>query len=93
VIYAHVSQAGASIAIDYWWFLRYNALFPHDHEGDWEGVTVITDALGSHVIAVHFASEADVWQYDPCVPQFDGLHLHVYVARVATRPIRTRALT
>ena len=81
VIYAHVTRAGAEIAIDYWWFLRYNALFPDFHEGDWEGVTVIADAAGTHVLAVHFAAHADVWQYDRGVPLFDGLHVHVYVAR------------
>jgi hypothetical protein len=81
VIYAHVTRAGTEIAIDYWWFLRYNALFPDFHEGDWEGVTVIADASATHVLAVHFAAHADVWQYDAGVPLFDGLHVHVYVAR------------
>jgi len=81
VIYAHVSHSGAKIAIDYWWFLRYNAFAPDLHEGDWEGVTVITGAAGRHVLAVHFAAHADVWQYDSGVPQFDGLHVRVYVAR------------
>jgi hypothetical protein len=81
LIYAHVTRAGARIAIDYWWFLRYNALFPDFHEGDWEGVTVIADAAGTRVVAVHFAAHADVWQYDPGIPLFDGLHVHVYVVR------------
>lgn len=81
VIYAHVSRTKSSVAIDYWWFLRYNAFFPDDHEGDWEGVTVIADALGARVLAVHFAAHADVWRYDRGVPQFDGLHVHIYVAR------------
>ena len=81
VIYAHVTRASAQIAIDYWWFLRYNALFPDYHEGDWEGVTVIANAEATHVLAVHFAAHAEVWQYDSGVPLFDGLHVHVYVAR------------
>jgi hypothetical protein len=81
VIYAHVSRTAAGIAVDYWWFLRYNALFPDFHEGDWEGVTVIADVAATHVLTVHFAAHADVWQYDRGVPLFDGLHVHVYVAR------------
>lgn len=81
VIYAHLTRAGARIAIDYWWFLRYNALAPDFHEGDWEGVTVIANATATRVLAVHFAAHAAVWQYDPGVPLFDGLHVHVYVVR------------
>jgi hypothetical protein len=81
VIYAHVRRSGRHIAIDYWWFLRYN-MFPFDmHEGDWEGVTVIVDAAGSRVEGVHFAAHSEVWRYSRDMPTLDaGSHVRVYVA-------------
>ncbi len=81
VIYAHVAHLGGRIAIDYWWFLRYNAYFPDDHEGDWEGVTVILDAALKNVLEVHFAAHAGIWRYDDDVPQIVGGRVKVYVAR------------
>lgn len=43
-IYYRVTRAGDRYYIDYWWFLRYNDGGPRtwDHEGDWEGVTAVT---------------------------------------------------
>jgi len=81
VIYAHVARAGARIAIDYWWFLRYNAWSLDEHEGDWEGVTVIVSRAAPRVLAVDFAAHADVWRYDRGVASFAGPHVRVYVAR------------
>jgi len=82
LIYAHVSRAGGRIAIDYWWFLRYNAFLVDLHEGDWEGVTVIVDNSGNRVTAVHFAAHASSWRYPSGVATFDGTrHVRVYVAR------------
>ncbi|HYV14875.1 MAG TPA: hypothetical protein VE972_02515 [Conexibacter sp.] len=81
VIYAHVVRARARVAIDYWWFLRYNAFTLDRHEGDWEGVTVIVDRLGTRVLDVHFAAHADVWRYDASVPRIVGNRVKVYVAR------------
>src|SRR4051794_22937266 len=43
VIYAHVRDGAGRIAIDYWWFERYNAFSIDLHEGNWEGVTVVAD--------------------------------------------------
>ncbi len=81
-IYAHVTRAGRRVAIDYWWFLRYNAFLIDLHEGDWEGVTVIVDAAGRRVEAVHFAAHASSWRYPAGVPILDGArHVRVYVAR------------
>jgi hypothetical protein len=88
-IYAHVVREPdpaakvppRRIAIDYWWFLRYNAYSIDQHEGDWEGVTVIVDPFGKRVLEVHYAAHADVWRYDRGVPQIVGRHVEVFVAR------------
>lgn len=79
-IYAHVVRSGARIAIDYWWFLRYNAYSIDRHESDWEGVTVIVSRAATRVLAVHFAAHADVWRYDAGVPQIVDGRVKVYVA-------------
>lgn len=82
VIYAHVQPGAGGIAIDYWWFERYNAFSIDLHEGDWEGVTVIADPTGTKVREVHFAAHSDVWRYRDGVPRLDGgRHVRVYVAR------------
>jgi len=83
VIYAHVLRDGRRVAIDYWWFLRYNAYSLDRHEGDWEGVTVIANAAGTRVLAVHFAAHADVWRYPPRVPRIVDGRVAVYVSRGA----------
>ncbi|HEX4806813.1 MAG TPA: hypothetical protein VFU94_13010 [Conexibacter sp.] len=80
-IYAHVVRSGRRIAIDYWWFLRYNAFSLDEHEGDWEGVTVIADPAGRRVLDVRYAAHADVWRYDRGVPLLSGRHVEVFVAR------------
>ena len=82
VIYAHVRRGAGRIAIDYWWFMRFNAFSIDLHEGDWEGVTVLADRAGTHVKAVQFAAHSDVWRYPAGVPRLDGgRHVRVYVAR------------
>jgi hypothetical protein len=81
VIYAHVARQGGRIAIDYWWFLRYNAYSLDRHEGDWEGVTVIADRRGERVLDVHFAAHAQVWRYPARVPRIAGRRASVFVAR------------
>jgi hypothetical protein len=80
VIYAHVRRAGDRIAIDYWWFLRYNAYFPDLHEGDWEGVTVILDGDATRVRDVHFAAHTTVWQFADDVPRIVDGRVKVYVS-------------
>lgn len=79
-IYAHVTRGARRIAIDYWWFLRFNAFGFASHEGDWEGVTVIADRRGMRVLAVYFAAHTDVWRYPAGVVQLDGRRARVYVA-------------
>jgi len=80
VVYAHVVRMGARTAIDYWWFLRYNAYSFARHESDWEGVTVIVNRAATKVLAVHFAAHADVWRYDADVPRIVEGRVKVYVA-------------
>lgn len=80
-IYAHVVRSRTRVAIDYWWFLRYNAYSIDEHEGDWEGVTVVVDPFGRRVLEVHYAAHADVWRYDRGVPLFVGSHVEVFSAR------------
>ncbi|MGI8801345.1 MAG: hypothetical protein ACR2KV_04110 [Solirubrobacteraceae bacterium] len=81
LIYAHVSRTGGRTAIDYWWFLRYNAFLVDRHEGDWEGVTVVVDASGRRVKEVHFAAHSSVWRYRAAVSRIDGgRHVRVYLA-------------
>lgn len=80
VIYAHVVRRGARVAIDYWWFLRYNAYSLDEHESDWEGVTVIVNRAGTRVLEVHFAAHSDSWRYDPSVPSIAGGRVKVYLA-------------
>jgi hypothetical protein len=80
LIYAHVVRRGARIAIDYWWFLRYNAYSLDRHESDWEGVTVILDAAATQVLEVHFAAHASVWRYDPDVPRITDGRVRVYLS-------------
>lgn len=82
VIYARVRRGADRIAIDYWWFMRYNAFSIDLHEGDWEGVTVIADRAGARVRAVHFAAHSDVWRYPRAIARLDGgRHVRVYLAR------------
>ena len=81
VVYAHVVRARKRVAIDYWWFLRYNAFSLDRHEGDWEGMTVIVDPGGQRVLDVHFAAHSSVWRYDADVPSIVDHRVKVYVAR------------
>jgi hypothetical protein len=80
VIYAHVVRRGARIALDYWWFLRYNAYSLDRHESDWEGVTVVVNRAATRVLEVHFAAHADVWRYDAGVPRIVDGRVKVYLA-------------
>jgi len=80
LIYAHVVRRGARVAIDYWWFLRYNAFSLDRHESDWEGVTVIVNRAATRVLEVHYAAHADVWRYDADVPRVVENRVKVYLA-------------
>jgi Vacuolar protein sorting-associated protein 62 len=99
-IYYEVKQANGRFYVDYWWFFRYND-FPGggaftsctgvftagcgDHEGDWEGVTVVTAADDSGQIEyVTYAEHSGDFRYSPSQIQFGGLRdsrPYVYVAQ------------
>jgi len=75
---------------DYWWFLRYNdyngkvnqcAIVCGDHEGDWEGVTVITTpALEPRLLGTIYAAHKDrVSVAGPLLPAA-GTHPIAFVA-------------
>src|SRR5829696_3451869 len=81
VVYAHVTRERARVAIDYWWFLRYNAYSLDRHEGDWEGATVIANPAGTRVLEVHLAAHADVWRYGADVTRIVDGRVAVFVAR------------
>lgn len=75
---------------DYWWFFRFNRyagpasdcdFYCSDHEGDWEGVTVITTAsLQPEIVGVVYAAHKERILVDaPIVPRL-GSHPVVFVA-------------
>lgn len=77
---------------DYWWFLRYseytgplrncNKVICSNHEGDWEGMTVITTtSLEPKVIGAIYAAHSNrVLADGASIPLAEG-HLMVFVAR------------
>lgn len=75
---------------DYWWFFRYNdyrgrynrcKFFCGDHEGDWEGVTVVTtSALKPEIVGVIYAAHRVRVLADAPVAPFAGGHPLVFVA-------------
>jgi hypothetical protein len=76
---------------DYWWFYRYNDFtwLPGgvgDHEGDWEGMTVVTFAENDEdpgptgVLWVSYAQHQRVFRYSPAVLEWTGLHPHGFPA-------------
>jgi hypothetical protein len=75
---------------DYWWFYRYNdyTAFPWggDHEGDWEGMTVVTPAenpdgtASNTVLWVVYAEHQARFRYLPNNVGFTGLHPHGFPA-------------
>ncbi len=85
---------------DYWWFYRYNdyTASPRggDHEGDWEGMTVVTGAenpdgtASNDVLWVVYAEHQMQFRYLPNNVTFTGLHPHGFPAdgSHATYPYR-----
>jgi hypothetical protein len=88
-IYYHVAQSYDRFYIDYWWFLRDNHVgisrslcFSTDlqkagvcdeHEGDWEGVTVVTPpGDDNHVAYVVYAAHKGTFRYAATALQMVG---------------------
>lgn len=100
VLYYNVIPANGRFYIDYWWFFRYNDFprFPtvtsctgllrekicSDHEGDWEGITVVTSAGdASSVEYASYAAHTGAFRYANDQLQLLGdskTHPAVYVA-------------
>lgn len=76
---------------DYWWFLRYNdyngnvnrcVFVCGDHEGDWEGITVITTpSLKPEVLGAIYAAHGDRVFVDATVLPTSAGHPLVWVAK------------
>ena len=95
-MYYRVTRQDRRVYVDYWWFLRYNH-FPlpvgpggpcggrptpkSQHEGDWEGVTVVT-RFGrprefDHVV---FSAHGHSFRYRAARPELEGTRPRIYVA-------------
>lgn len=75
---------------DYWWFLRYNdytgrvnecRFYCADHEGDWEGITVITTpSLHPEIVGAIYAAHRDRILVDASLLPLSAGHPLVFVA-------------
>jgi len=75
---------------DYWWFLRYNdyngqfndcTFYCGDHEGDWEGITVITTPeLNPQILGAVYAAHKDRVLIEGDILPRSGSHPVVFVA-------------
>lgn len=79
--YVHVKRDGAGWAVQYWFFYAYNdSVASANHEGDWEHITVITDAAGEFA-AAHYAQHEGGRTYQAGDLEFvAGTHPVVWVA-------------
>jgi hypothetical protein len=96
-IYYNVTRAGGRFYVDYWWFFRFNYVAPFrtssackgrrasvcfDHEGDWEGVTVVTSANDPPTLElVGFAEHEGTFRFLSRNLEIVGDRPVVYVAR------------
>lgn len=96
-IYYNVTKGNARLYIDYWWFLRFNQVTAReaipvclrtqikhcfDHEGDWEGVTVVTSARPPRRLEyVTFASHEKTIRFRRAQLTLDGERPVVHIAR------------
>ena len=88
-IYYHVTDSNDRFYIDYWWFLRFNhfaitkslclsqdlqkASVCDEHEGDWEGVTVVTPPNDpSRAAYVVYAAHKGSFRYSTTSLQMKG---------------------
>lgn len=91
IYYRRTSHAGHWYW-DYWWFFRYNdypgsivgiciPLYCGDHEGDWEGVTVLTtEQPRPAILAVTYAAHQERVEVDGAAVPMAGGHPLVFVA-------------
>jgi hypothetical protein len=95
-IYYRVTRQDRRVYIDYWWFLRYNHFpFPagprgrcgggptpkSQHEGDWEGVTVVTKFDQPRALDyVLYAAHGHSFRYRKLRSALDGQRPQIFVA-------------
>jgi hypothetical protein len=91
-IYYNVTSSNERFYIDYWWFLRFNHFdltncsfegsgVCDEHEGDWEGVTLVTAPEDAHTLDyVVYAAHKGTFRYPAKQLGRHGLHPVVYVA-------------
>jgi hypothetical protein len=97
-IYYRVTSANRRYYIDYWWFLRFNHVYLSarhekclvriegicdEHEGDWEGVTVVTPpGEDDDLDYVVYAAHKETFRYSgEQLALKNGTRPEVYVAR------------
>jgi hypothetical protein len=91
-IYYNVTWSNGRYYIDYWWFLRFNHFgltscsvgasgICDEHEGDWEGVTLVTQPEDRHSLDyVVYAAHKGTFRYPAARLEHHGLRPVVYVA-------------
>jgi len=91
-IYYHVTSSNERFYIDYWWFLRFNHFgltscstgssgICDEHEGDWEGVTLVTAPEDAHTLDyVVYAAHKGTFRYPAPPPKHHSQRPVVYVA-------------
>jgi hypothetical protein len=91
-IYYHVTSSNERFYIDYWWFLRFNHFgltncssggsgICDEHEGDWEGVTLVTAPEDEHTLDyVVYAAHKGTFRYPAEELKSHGVRPFVYVA-------------
>jgi Vacuolar protein sorting-associated protein 62 len=91
-IYYHVTSSNQRFYVDYWWFLRFNHFgltncssggsgICDEHEGDWEGVTLVTAPEDEHSLDyVVYAAHRGTFRYPAQQLERQGQRPVVYVA-------------
>jgi hypothetical protein len=97
-IYYHVTRSNDRYYVDYWWFLRFNDFYRtsdtcrqaafvaggvcDQHEGDWEGVTVVTPPGRPNALDyVVYAAHRGTFRYAASQLHKHGLRPEVFLAR------------
>jgi hypothetical protein len=97
-IYYHVTRSNDRYYIDYWWFLRFNDFYRtsascrhaaaianglcDQHEGDWEGVTVVTPPDRSDKLDyVVYAAHKGTFRYAAAQLRSVGVRPEVFLAQ------------
>ena len=90
VMYYRRTSHGGHWYWDYWWFFRYNdytgqvndcEIICGDHEGDWEGITVITTpSTDPEILGAIYATHKARLSIDPALLPVVGTHPLVFVA-------------